>query len=142
VAAKANFTGTWVLDVGKSEGIWPGTEQTLTVKQDGDHIEIELKAKTPQGERTSKDSYTVDGSQVEFAPPGAVGNGKRTVKWSADGAAIEISELYDAPTPEGADTMKNRRRWSLSSDGKLLFVEMSQQTPNGLSLTKRVFVKQ
>jgi hypothetical protein len=140
--AKANFTGTWVLDIGKSEGIWPGTEQTLSVKQDGDRIEIELKVKTPQGERASKDSYTVDGTQVEFAPPGAVGKGKRTVKWLADGAAIEISELYDAQTPEGADTMKNRRTWSLSSDGKLLIVEMSQQTPNGLSLTKRVFVKQ
>ena len=141
-AAKANFTGTWVLDVGKSEGIWPGTEQTLVVRQDGDRVEIELKVKTPQGERVSKDSYTVDGAQVEFAPPGAVGKGKRTAKWSADGTAIEINELFDAPTPEGADTMKNQRRWSLSADGKLLFVEMSQQTPNGLSITKRVFVRQ
>jgi hypothetical protein len=141
-AAKANFTGTWVLDVAKSEGIWPGTEQTLTVSQTDDRIEIELKAKTPQGERTSKDGYTADGREVEFAPPGAVSKGKRTVKWSADGSAIEINELYDVTTPEGTDTMKGWRRWSLSGDGKFLFVEQRVQTPNGLSLTKRVFVKQ
>jgi hypothetical protein len=141
-AAKANFAGTWVLDVGKSEGIWQGTEQTLTVGQNGDRIDIELKVKTPQGERVNKDSYTVDGTQVEFAPPGTVGKGKRTVKWTADGSAIEISELYDAQTPEGTDTMKGWRRWSLSPDGKLLIIEQRVQTPNGLSQTKRVFVKQ
>lgn len=140
--AKANFAGTWVLDVGKSEGIWQGTEQTLTVGQDGDRIEIELKVKTPQGERIAKDNYTVDGGEVEFAPPGAVGKGKRTVKWAADGSAIEISELYDATTPEGTDTMKGWRRWSLSPDGKLLIIEQRVQTPIGLSLTKRVFIKQ
>jgi hypothetical protein len=142
VGAKANFTGTWVLDVGQSEGIWPGTEQTLTVSQTDDRIEIELKAKTPQGERTTKDAYTADGREVEFAPPGAVGKGKRTAKWSADGSALEINELYDAPTPEGADTMKAWRRWSLSADGRQLFVEQRAQTPVGLSMTKRVFVKQ
>ncbi|MFL6229614.1 MAG: hypothetical protein ACJ741_12640 [Pyrinomonadaceae bacterium] len=140
-AAKANFAGTWVLDVAKSEGIWPGTEQTLTVSQTDDRIELELKAKTPQGERTSKDAYTADGREVEFAPPGTTGKGKRTVKWSADGA-MEISELYDAPTPEGTDTMKSWRRWSLSADGRMLFVEQRAQAPNGLSLTKRVFIKQ
>jgi hypothetical protein len=142
VGAKANFTGTWVLDVGKSEGIWPGTEQTLTVSQTDDRIEIELKAKTPQGERTTKDAYTADGREVEFAPPGAVGKGKRTAKWSADGGSFEINELYDVPTPEGADTMKGWRRWSLSADGRQLFVEQRVQTPLGLSMTKRVFVKQ
>jgi hypothetical protein len=142
VGAKANFTGTWVLDVGKSEGIWPGTEQTLTVSQTDDRIEIELKSKSPQGERTTKDAYTADGREVEFAPPGAVGKGKRTAKWSADGGSFEINELYDAPTPEGADTMKTWRRWSLSSDGRQLFVEQRAQTPLGLSMTKRVFVKQ
>jgi hypothetical protein len=141
-AVKADFTGTWVLDIGKSEGIWRGTEQTLTVKQDGDRIEIELKVKTPQGERTAKDSYNVGGGEVEFTPPGAVGKGKRTAKWAADGNAVEISELYDAQTPEGTDTMKGWRRWSLSPDGKLLSIEQSVQTPNGLSQTKRVFVKQ
>ncbi|MDT7605130.1 MAG: hypothetical protein QOF61_3127 [Acidobacteriota bacterium] len=141
-AAKADFTGMWVLDVGKSEGIWPGTQQTLTVSQTDDRIEIELKSKTPQGERTTKDAYTADGREVEFAPPGAVSKGKRTVRWAADGSAIEINELYDAQTPEGTDTMKAWRRWSLSADGSLLFIEQRAQTPNGLSLTKRVFVKQ
>lgn len=141
-AAKVDFTGVWVLDLNKSEGIWPGTEQTLTVKQAGERIEIELKVKTPQGERVAKDNYTPDGKEVEFAPPGAVGKGRRTVKWTADGGGIEITEFYDAQMPEGVDTMKSWRRWTLSADGRQLIIEQNAQTPNGLSQTKRVFVKQ
>ncbi|MFL6229616.1 MAG: hypothetical protein ACJ741_12650 [Pyrinomonadaceae bacterium] len=48
-AAKANFGGTWVMDAAKSEGMPPGLEQTLTVKQDGDKIETNVKIKSPLG---------------------------------------------------------------------------------------------
>ena len=141
-AAKTDFSGTWVLDIKQSEGIWQGTEQTLTVKQEGERIDVELKAKTPQGERTVKESYVPDGREVEFAPPGSLGKGKRTTKWTADGTGIEISDLYDVQTPEGVDTMKAWRKWTLSGEGQRLIIEQRAQTPNGLSQTKRVFVKQ
>jgi hypothetical protein len=71
-AAKANFSGTWVMDAARSEGLPPGVEQTLTVTQEGDRVELELKVKNPQGEQKVKDGYTLDGSEVEFAPPPAV----------------------------------------------------------------------
>jgi hypothetical protein len=45
-------------------------------------------------------------------------------------------------TLEGPDTMKAVRTWTLSPDGKTLTVEQRAQTPNGLSMSKRVFVKQ
>jgi hypothetical protein len=151
-AAKANFTGTWVMDAARSEGLPPGVEQTLTVKHEGERVEIELKVKNPQGEQTIKDGYTLDGAQVEFTPPPAVktftgdmptiGKGRRTVKWAADGGAFIITELVDVKTLEGPDTMKAVRMWTLSPDGKTLTVEQRLQTPNGLAMNKRVFVKQ
>jgi hypothetical protein len=150
-AAKANFSGTWVMDAARSEGLPPGVEQTLTVTQEGDRVEIELKAKTPQGERTVKDSYSLDGAETEFAPPPVqtfsgvmpiIGKGRRTVKWTADGGGFVITELVDVKTLEGPDTMKAVRTWTLSADGKTLTVEQRAQTPNGLSMSKRVFVKQ
>jgi hypothetical protein len=151
-AAKANFSGTWVMDVARSEGLPPGLQQTLMVKQEGDCVEVELKVKTPEGEQTIKDGYTVDGSEVEFTPPPAVrtftgdmptlGKGRRTAKWAADGGAFVITELVDVKTLEGPDTMKAVRTWTLLPDGKTLTVEQRAQTPNGLSMTKRLFVKQ
>jgi hypothetical protein len=151
-AAKANFSGTWVMDAARSEGLPPGVEQTLTVTQEGDRVEIELKVKNPQGEQKIKDGYTLDGSEVEFAPPPAVrtftgdmptiGKGRRTTKWTADGGGFVITELVDVKTLEGPDTMKAVRTWTLSADGKTLTVEQRAQTPNGLSMSKRVFVKQ
>ena len=151
-AAKANFTGTWVLDAARTEGLPPGVEQTLTVRHEGDRVETELKVKTPSGEQTAKADYTLDGAEVEFTPPPAVktftgdmptiGKGRRTAKWTADGGAFVFTELVDVKTLEGPDTMKAVRTWTLSADGKTLTVEQRSQTPNGLAMNKRVFAKQ
>ena len=145
-AAKANFSGTWVLDVAKSEGVPQGIEQTITVKQDGDKITTNVKIKSPQGDRTIDDSYVVDGKEVEFTNTmlrGMTGKGKRTTKWTADGNGIEISEITDAVTPDGETaTIKAARKWTLSADGKTLSIEQTLETPRGSQTTKRVFNKQ
>ena len=83
-----------------------------------------------------------DGREVEFAPPGSLGKGKRTAKWTADGTGIEISDLYDVQTPEGADTMKAWRKWTLSGEGKTLTIEQTLDTPQGTQQSKRIFNKQ
>ncbi|MCA1629444.1 MAG: hypothetical protein LC785_07025 [Acidobacteria bacterium] len=151
-AAKANFSGAWVMDAARCEGIPRGVAQTLTVKHEGDRVEIELKVKNPQGEQTIKDGYTLDGAESEFNPPPAIktftgdmptlGKGRRTAKWTPDGAAFVITEFVDVKTLEGPDTMKALRTWTLLPDGKTLTVEQKSQTPNGLAMNKRVFVKQ
>ena len=145
-SAKANFAGTWVMDAGKSVGMPPGVEQTLTVKQDGDKITTDVKIKTPQGDREINDSYTADGKEVEFTNTmlrGMTGKGRRTTKWAADGNGIEISETTDFPTPDGGTaTVKATRKWTLSSDAKTLTIEQTLDTPQGTQTTKRVFNKQ
>ncbi|MCA1629443.1 MAG: hypothetical protein LC785_07020 [Acidobacteria bacterium] len=145
-AAKADFSGTWVLDVSKSEGVPQGYEQTITVKQDGDKITTDVKMKSPQGERAITDGYVVDGKEVEFTNTmlrGMTGKGKRTTKWSADGNGIEISEVTDAVTPDGETAkIKAARKWTLSADGKTLTIEQTLDTPRGSQTTKRVFNKQ
>ncbi len=45
VAAKADFSGVWTLDAGKSAGVPPGLIQTMTVTQNGDRVETETKSK-------------------------------------------------------------------------------------------------
>jgi predicted ribonuclease toxin of YeeF-YezG toxin-antitoxin module len=144
-AAKADFTGKWVMDKAKSEGVPPNMEQTMTVTQTGDKIELETKIVAPNGERVIKDSYTADGKETDFTPQGpqgAMGKGKRTAKWSADGATLEVSETATLNGPNGEDEVSATRKWSLAADGKTLTIEMSFSGEQGVQKTRRVFVKQ
>jgi predicted ribonuclease toxin of YeeF-YezG toxin-antitoxin module len=144
-AAKPDFSGKWVMDKAKSEGVPPTMEQTMTVTQTGDKIELETKIVAPQGERVIKDSYTADGKETDFSPQGAqgaMGKGKRTSKWSADGAALEVSETATLDGPNGPDEVSATRKWSLAADGKTLTIELVFSGEQGVQKTKRVFVKQ
>ena len=146
-AEKANFTGTWSLDVSRSEGLPPSLQQTVTITHEGDKVDMVIKQKTPQGERTVNDSFMLDGKQAAFTPPAPPPpqpqprNGKRTARWLADGS-IEIHDTWDMDTPDGLDTMEMKRKFTLAADGKTFTVEQNFKGQLGLSQTKRVYVKQ
>jgi hypothetical protein len=145
-AAKPSFAGTWVLDASKSEcGNRPCSEETLTVKQDGDKIDVERKIKTQQGERTQNDAYTADGKEGEFTMQMMQNStkGKRTTKWSADGGSLDIKETASFQTPDGGTAnVETLVKWSLSGDGKNLIVEQTRNSPRGTQTSKRVYNKQ
>jgi hypothetical protein len=143
-AAKADFSGTWALDKGRSEGLPPGMDQTMTVVQAGDIIKLETKVVTEEGEQTVSDSYTLSGAETDFAPQGpggSKGKGKRTAKWTADGSGIEVAESASFDTPEGAVTVKMNRKWSLAADGKTLTIELRHEGPQGTKESRRTFVR-
>ena len=56
-------------------------------------------------------------------------------------AAVSCSPgLASAPTSEGAaDTIKGKRTWRLSPDGKVLTIEMDMTGKGGAIKSKRVF---
>jgi hypothetical protein len=145
-AAKADFSGKWVMDITKSEGVAPGVEFSLNIKQAGDKIEVETTVKSPQGERVVKDAFIADGKEVDFNPPlpqpGVTGKGKRTTKWAADGMGLEVSEAATLEGPQGSDEISATRKWTLAADGKTLTIEMAFSGEQGSQKTKRVFVKQ
>ena len=147
-AAKVDFSGTWVMDAAKSEGLPPGVKQTLKVTQKDDKIDIEVKVTQPDGtERTLTDSYTADGKETPFQPVMQGGgpppkNAKRTAKWAADRSGIDVIENSEVDTPEGPDTLQMVRKWTLSADGKTLTIEQNFKGPIGSQQSKRVFTKQ
>lgn len=148
-AAKASFAGTWVLDLSRSEGLPPGLEQTVTITHEGDKLDLVIKQKTPQGERTVNENFVLDGKTVDFKPPTPQNpnapqprNGKRTARWLPDGSGIEIVDTWDVDTPDGADTMEMKRKWTVAADGKTFTVEQNFKGMLGLSQSKRVYVKQ
>jgi hypothetical protein len=143
-AAKADFSGTWALDKARSEGLPPDMDQTLTIKQTDDHVDVEAKLSGGPGEQTVNDSYFLDGKARDFKPAlvgGGTGKGRRTSAWTAVGDGFDATEEATVEGPEGAETIKAARRWRLSPDGRTLTIEMSFEGPNGAVKSKRVFTR-
>ena len=106
---------------------------------------------TPRSELSLLDVKTrtlrplsVVGKEVAFTPKGPGGKdgkGKRTAKLGADGNSIEVNETATLDTPDGAVTIQTTRKWTLSSDGKTLKIDMTIDGPQTKQLLKRSFIK-
>lgn len=144
-AQKPDLSGTWVLDKTRSEGLPPGFDQTMTIKQAGDSVDIVAKMSGPQGEREIKDQFVLDGKETDYTPPPAPGvevkRAKRTPKWSADGKGFDLLEDATIDGPEGMVNFKFTRHWQLSEDGKTLTVDVSMDGPRGVRKSKRVYTR-
>jgi hypothetical protein len=144
-APKADFNGKWMMDRDKSEGLPPGMDQVMIIKQAGDQINLDTRIlPDEQLGYTQSDVYTLSGQETAFAPRrgGVEGKGKRTAKWINDGMGIEVVEEASFDTPQGKIEIQSSRKWLMSADGKSITIEMSQKDPKGtVTRTKRVFMK-
>ena len=140
---KSNFAGTWALDVSRSEGLPPTLQQTVTITHEGDKVDMVIKQKSQQGERTLNDVITADGKEGDFTMQmrGNEIKGKRTAKWSADGTALEVSDKANVETPNGTVAIESSSKWTLSDGGKTLTIDQTRTTPRGPQTSKRVYTK-
>jgi hypothetical protein len=145
-AAQTDFTGTWVLDASRSEGLPEGMGQsTMTVKQSGDRIEIEIHSATPMGERRTPDVYVLDGQETDFQPVlnvEASATGKRTARWTEGRNGFEAAETVTVQGPQGEVTITSVRKWTVAPGGDTLTVELTSSGPQGEMKTTRVFTRQ
>jgi hypothetical protein len=142
--AQADFSGTWVLDTGRSQGLPEGFEQTMTVKQSGDRLEIEFHLRGPQGEERASDAYVLDGKETDFRPAivgGGSGKGRRTSRWLDGKRGFEAQERATVEGPEGEVTITGVRKWTLAPDGKTLTIEMTMSGPQGEQASTRVYTR-
>ena len=143
VAAKANFSGAWVMDKSRSQGVPPDMEQTMTITQTEETLNVETNVVTDQGDQTVNGAYIFNGQEMAYTPKrmGAEGRGKRTAKWTADGNGFEVTEEEKFDSPNGEVTFQFARKWALLPDGKTLTIELEVKGPNGPQHSKRTFVK-
>ena len=146
--AKADFSGEWQLDKARSEGLPPGSDQFMTVKQQANRLDVKVRVTGgPAGDRTLEDAYVLNGEATDFKPPmigggGTVKSAKRTASWAGEGRGFDAVEQAEVEGDEGSGTIKATRAWRLSEDGKTLTVEMAMTTPDGsVNKSKRVFAK-
>ena len=147
-SGKVDFSGEWQLDKSRSEGLPPGADQAMTVKQEADRLDVKIRVSGgPSGDQTLEDRYVVNGEAADFKPPlmgggATVQSAKRTAKWASEGKGFDATEQAEVEGPEGKATVKATRAWRLSDDAKTLTIEMAVTNPDGATnKSKRVFTK-
>lgn len=134
--AKPNFSGTYKLNVDKSDfgPLPPPTSITLNI----DHADPDLKVSTsssgPQGDQNYDMKYTTDGKEStnKVGPMEA----KSTCTWDGDDLAVNTN--LDANGMQ----IGIKGKWSLSSDGKTLTQNAHINSPQGEVDIKYIFDKQ
>lgn len=140
---KPNFNGAWVMDRGRSFGLPGNMQQTMTVTQTEDQIEVQTRLIQPDNERTIKDTFVFDGKEHEFTPtpPNAPpAKGKRTANWLPDGSGILVNEVTTTETPKGPVTTQVTKKWTFTGAGELT-IALYVDGPNGSYEAKRIFTK-
>ncbi|HLH00305.1 MAG TPA: hypothetical protein VKX49_28630 [Bryobacteraceae bacterium] len=114
LTAKPNFSGTWVLNVSKSDfGPLPGPSNETTVIEHNDPtLKVAVKAQTAQGDQDFVLNFTTDGQEATNQ------QGPLTLKsklsWDGD------SLVVDSTTSLQGNDITIKQVWTLSADGKTL----------------------
>lgn len=135
-AAKPNFTGSWAMDRGRSFGLPSDMNQTLTVVQKDDQLEVETKISQPNNDRTVKDIYVLDGKEYDLTPPA---KGKRSAVWLPGDRGIQVTDVTITDSPKGPVQSQIVRKWTMS--GSELVIDMYVDNPNVSYEAKRIFIK-
>jgi hypothetical protein len=114
LAAKPNFSGTWTLNVSKSDfGMLPGpTSQTAVIDHNEPAIKISVKADTQQGPQEYVLSFTTDGKEAtnQQGPLEL----KSKLSWDGD------SLVVNSTTSLQGNDIAIKQVWTLSADGSTL----------------------
>jgi hypothetical protein len=129
--AKVNFSGTWVLNEGKStlsDNPRMGGGNFIAV-QEANLLSVERTRTNRDGENiTTKMKYTLDGKESINTSPR--GDSKSVASWSADGKTLNISTARTFEMNGETINMKTVEVWTLNSPVTVT-IQSTTTTPNG-----------
>lgn len=133
---KTDFSGTWKLNVAKSDfGMLGGpTSRTDVITHKDPSLSNSVTAEGAQGKQEYTVSYTTDGKEAV----NKIGEReiKSTLKWAGSNLAISSKFVYNDMDVTGEAT------WVLSPDGKTLTISAHFTSAMGDADQKFVFEKQ
>ena len=160
-AKPADFSGTWALDIPKSQldARMRIESLTMTVAQTDTELKVtsETKRQAPPADAAQGAPgrgagrgfgggdgtvvYSLDGKETTVEVDGP--NGKMPVKYKAamEAGKANLSSTRSFSGPMGEITMTTKEVWSLSPDGKTLTVVRENSSPRGTNSSTMVFVK-
>ena len=145
-AAGTDFSGTWVLDKAKSEGLqgrMAGVDQTWAVTQDAKTVTIDKSfSGGEQPIPSQKSTYNLDGSETSMEMTGRMpGKAALKAKWQGDGKILELNSVLKANIQGNDVTITTTEHWELADGGKTLKVHRVSENPRGTQESKLTFTK-
>jgi len=145
-AAGTNFSGTWVLDKAKSEGLqgrMANVDQTWAVTQDAKTLSVEKSfSGGEQPMPSQKSTYNLDGSETSMEMTGRMpGKAALKAKWQDDGKILELNSVLKANVQGNDVTITGTEHWELADGGKTLKVHRVSESPRGTQDSKLTFTK-
>jgi hypothetical protein len=161
-AKPTDFSGTWNLDIPKSQlDVRMRIESlTMTVAQTDKELKVTTETKRPAppadapqggpgggrgmrgfGGGDGTVAYSLDGKETIVEVDGP--NGKMPIKYTGkiEGGKANLSSSRTFTGQMGEVTVTTKDSWTLSPDGKTLTVVRDQTSPRGTSSSTMVFVK-
>ncbi|HXW55730.1 MAG TPA: hypothetical protein VEJ67_08290 [Candidatus Cybelea sp.] len=141
---KTDYTGTWKLNVDKSDfGPVPGpSSETQVIEQSGETVKVNVRAETEQGKTEFLMTLVTDGKQVSVPAddPLAHPAPEATLEAMAaswDGNVLVVNEKLTY----GGDPVSGVARYTLSPDGKVLTIHSDYTSQMGDASRTFVFDK-
>lgn len=137
--ATPNFSGTWNLDVAKSDfGPAPPPDAVvMVVAHKEPNIKVTTTQKSAQGDTTNDSTLTTDGKENvnKLRAAGGEQDVRSTTKWN--GKKLTIARTLEI---QGM-TINMNDAWELSDDGKVMTIVRTIGTPQGDFATKMILNK-
>ena len=145
-ASGTNFTGAWVLDKAKSEGLqgrMANVDQTWVVTQDAKTLTVEKSfSGGEQPIPSQKSTYNLDGSETSMEMTGRMpGKASLKAKWQGDGQILELNSVLKANVQGNDITITGTEHWELADGGKTLKIHRVSESPRGTQESKLVLTK-
>ena len=136
LAAAPNFSGTWKLDVAKSDwGQFPPPDSaTLLIEHKDPALKVSAEQVGGMGAGKADYAYTTDGKECTNTVRGT--ERKSKVTWKG-----ELLSLAHKFSVQGADITSNDT-WTLSDDGKTMTQVREISSPQGDLTLKLIYNKQ
>ncbi len=134
--SKPNFSGTWKLNVEKSDfGVLPpSNSRTDVVDHQDPNLKINVSDDGAQGQQNYTLVMTTDGKEALNKPGGL--EMKSVASWNTNNLVVNTKLQF-----QGSD-VAIKTSWALSDDGKTLTESAHLESPMGETDQKMVFEKQ
>lgn len=139
---RANFSGEWKLNEGKSElgDFGRFAARTIKIDQLPDAITVSRTAPSFNGDDvTTTETLSFDGKESETTVFGGAKK-KSAAKWSDDSQSLSITYSIAFERNGQTSEFKGTETWTLTKEGSFSLVTVSS-SPRGESTTKAIYEK-
>ena len=141
---QANFSGTWVLNEGKSElgQMGRAAPSKIVIDQKTEGISFTKTQTGMDGAANTTTEVMSEGKESETTVYNGNGKKKSTLNWAGDGNTFSVKSNIAVSFNGQSFEITSNESWSLSADGKTLTLANAISTPQGDVSVKCVYDKQ